>query len=114
VRFERSDILRGLGRRKRYAFYSSFIGRTLPVLYEHDDQKGHSSGLTPNYIRVDALPGGRYTNEILPTTITGIEGDGCIGTVATSSINIPKGEERSYFDTMPYTVQPTRSLQELP
>jgi threonylcarbamoyladenosine tRNA methylthiotransferase MtaB len=81
IRFERSETLRMLGQRKRCDFASSFIGKTLPVLYEVESEKGRRSGLTPNYIRVEAESPSARPNEIVPTKIVCMEGDICIGTV---------------------------------
>lgn len=79
VRSERSEILRELGARKKKAFFGSFIGRTLPVLFEHRVRSGRLSGLTANYLRVEAPTDDALVNQIRPVTLTGILGGSCTG-----------------------------------
>lgn len=88
VRHQRSGILRELGKKKREAFYSSFIGRSLPVLFEGDCKNCMVTGWTPNYIRVSA-PGSRsLTGEIKNTRIIKVEHDVCTGIIEDPSLGL--------------------------
>ncbi len=86
IRFERSEMLRNLGRKKKYEFTSGFIGKMLPVLYENDERIGMIGGLSPNYIRVTAEASSPRTNEIISTKIVGLDRDGCIGEITGTGI----------------------------
>ncbi|MBI3363709.1 MAG: tRNA (N(6)-L-threonylcarbamoyladenosine(37)-C(2))-methylthiotransferase MtaB [Ignavibacteriae bacterium] len=85
ARFERSEMLRILGQKKRHAFYSSFVGQTMPVLYESTVHHGRISGLTTNYARVESSSHQPLSNEIYQTTLTAIDGEVCIGRLAESA-----------------------------
>lgn len=50
VKKERAQILRGLSREKRRAFYSRFIDQPLTFLIEHRREKGMLRGISRNYI----------------------------------------------------------------
>jgi threonylcarbamoyladenosine tRNA methylthiotransferase MtaB len=52
VRGQRTTMLRGLSEKKKRAFYESQMGKTRPVLFEHDVKNGKMEGYTDNYIRV--------------------------------------------------------------
>ena len=52
VRGQRTTMLRGLSEKKKRAFYESQLGKTRPVLFEHDVKNGKMEGYTDNYIRV--------------------------------------------------------------
>ena len=52
VRGQRTTMLRGLSEKKKRAFYESQVGKTRPVLFEHDVKNGKMEGYTDNYIRV--------------------------------------------------------------
>ncbi len=48
----RGKVLAELSRAKRLAFYQRYVGRTVDVLFETQDDAGRWTGLTSNYIRV--------------------------------------------------------------
>lgn len=52
IRHERNNILRIMSQKKRHEFASSFVGRTLPVLFESQREEGIATGLASNYLRV--------------------------------------------------------------
>jgi len=81
VRYKRNEILRELGKTKRRKFYSSSLGKRLPVLFEGNIQNGRMSGLTPQYIRVETTSDEKLINKICNVTITGIGKDSCIAEV---------------------------------
>ncbi|MDZ4752761.1 MAG: tRNA (N(6)-L-threonylcarbamoyladenosine(37)-C(2))-methylthiotransferase MtaB [Flavobacteriales bacterium] len=52
VRQERNKILRMISDKKKRSFYESHMGKTLPVLWETQEDEGFLFGFTDNYIRV--------------------------------------------------------------
>jgi threonylcarbamoyladenosine tRNA methylthiotransferase MtaB len=50
IKKDRVQVLRRLSREKRQAFYSRFIGESLPLLIEHRREGGMLRGLSRNYI----------------------------------------------------------------
>ena len=81
IRYERNEMLRNLGYKKKESFYRSFIGKTMPVLFEHAHADGAISGLTANYIRVETTGDAAVTNTIRPVRIVGADGERCSGEV---------------------------------
>jgi threonylcarbamoyladenosine tRNA methylthiotransferase MtaB len=51
-RKKRNKMLRILSEKKKMAFYQTQIGKTLPVLWEHENKDGKMFGFTENYVRV--------------------------------------------------------------
>lgn len=51
-RKRRNKMLRILSEKKKMAFYASQVGKTLPVLWEHENKNGVMFGFTENYVRV--------------------------------------------------------------
>ncbi len=49
---QRSQILRNLSAQKREAFYASYIGKTVSVLFERKEKNGLFTGYTGNYMKV--------------------------------------------------------------
>ena len=84
-RFQRSEILRLLGRKKKEAFYRQMVGKTLPVLFESDDGGGCRCGFTDNYVRVEVPAHAASENTIVGVAITGIIEDRCVGEVRSGS-----------------------------
>ncbi len=64
----------------RARFRQALVGRTLDVLWE-DRDGGAWSGLTDNYVRVHAESDADLRNEITPTRLGGLRGDGMAGTL---------------------------------
>jgi len=85
VRYQRNDMLRMLGQKKKQAFYEGAVGRLLPVLTEGDVEDGVRFGFTSNYVRVGIPAAACRENEIVQTKITGVSRMVCTGIV---------GEER--------------------
>ncbi len=77
VRFARTARLRELSRRKRREFHQKFLGRRLPVLLESTVRRGHLTGLTTNYIRVETPADLSLVNTIQNVTITGADEATC-------------------------------------
>lgn len=51
-RKRRNKMLRILSEKKKMAFYATQVGKTLPVLWEHENKNGVIFGFTENYVRV--------------------------------------------------------------
>ncbi len=79
IRTERSERLRALSARKRHLFAASFVGATVPVLFETDHGTGISSGLTEEYVRVRVQADSHLTNSIRRVRITDAADDTCTG-----------------------------------
>ena len=73
VRKKRSHILRRLSDKKRFDFYSRFVGTEQDVLFE-SVKDGYREGLTTNYIRVKADP--KFADENMIKKVTLLETDG--------------------------------------
>jgi len=48
----RSNRLHDLSDRKKQVFYNSFVGKTLPILFEAKDDNGIMYGFSPEYVKV--------------------------------------------------------------
>jgi threonylcarbamoyladenosine tRNA methylthiotransferase MtaB len=79
IRASRSESLRELGRKKRHAFHSSLVGRSMPVLFEGKRHNGVVSGLTRNYVRVEAVSARDLTNEVHTVALHDPGSEGCAG-----------------------------------
>ncbi|MFS4430684.1 tRNA (N(6)-L-threonylcarbamoyladenosine(37)-C(2))-methylthiotransferase MtaB [Chryseobacterium sp. S90] len=51
-RKKRNKMLRILSEKKKMAFYQTQLGKSLPVLWEHENKDGKMFGFTENYVRV--------------------------------------------------------------
>jgi len=60
-------------------FRATFVGGTLPVLYE-EREGGYWTGLTDNYIRVYTRSAEDLANRLRPTRLGGAHADGLLGT----------------------------------
>lgn len=65
---ERSAELRRLGQRKRLEFQRRFLGRTMDVLFEQQEE-GRWCGYTGNYLRVSVCSEDRLENAIRPALL---------------------------------------------
>ncbi len=79
IRFTRSEMLRNLSVRKRRAFYQSFVGKTVDVLFESDHESGLVTGLTSEYVRVKVRTNQQLVNRLLPVTLVGADHEACEG-----------------------------------
>ena len=84
---ERVRALIGLAKAHERRFRERFIGRTRPVLWEEARQSGVSSrwtGLTDNYIRVQALSSEPLANSIRPARLLSSDGGAVLAEVVPS------------------------------
>jgi threonylcarbamoyladenosine tRNA methylthiotransferase MtaB len=82
IKVKRSKKLRQMGIQKRNMYYKTFIGKTVPVLFESANSDGTQSGLTEEYVRVNVKTNENLTNTILDVTIKEALSEKCIGTIA--------------------------------
>lgn len=76
----RSAAIRQISARKRHAFYERYVGRTVEVLFEQQ-QDGWWEGYTGNYVRVAARSTKRMRNEFGQVTVESIKGDTAAGSI---------------------------------
>ena len=74
-RKRRSARLRRLSEMKRHDFYSSYLGKQRPVLWEHSPEPNIWTGLTDNYIRVITRNESNLLNTITQAEIVNLMAD---------------------------------------
>jgi len=75
IKQERSAEMQAIGREASQAFYFRFVNRTLTVLWENQvtrEGKRLWSGLTDNYLRVEAAGPSWWHNTLLPVHLRGV------------------------------------------
>lgn len=77
-RKKRNKMLRILSEKKKVAFYQSQLGKTYPVLWEHENKDGMMYGFTENYVRVQKPFDQASINQIEKVTLKAIEADGTV------------------------------------
>lgn len=81
IKNERAKRLIEISARSTEDFIGSYIGKTLPVLFEERNEDGLFSGYTKNYIHVLAESEEDIQNRILDVEITGIQGESAEGRI---------------------------------
>ena len=81
-RKRRNKMLRILSEKKKMAFYQTQLGKTLPVLWEHENKNGLMFGFTENYVRVQKPFDQNAVNEIEFLKLNKIESDGTVSVLA--------------------------------
>lgn len=84
VRTERAAQMRALGEQLAADYRLSFIGRTLPVLWEHRDAGGLWHGLTDNYLEAVAPSDVDLYNRIITTQLVACDAQHVVGVVDSS------------------------------
>jgi threonylcarbamoyladenosine tRNA methylthiotransferase MtaB len=74
-------MLRILSEKKRVSFYQSQLGKSYPVLWEHENKNGTMFGFTENYVRVQKPFDSKAVNTIEWVTLHQIEADGTVSIV---------------------------------
>lgn len=77
-RKKRNKMLRILSEKKKMAFYQTQIGKTLPVLWEHENKNGLMYGFTENYVRVQKPFEENSVNQIEFLKLNKVENDGTV------------------------------------
>ncbi len=81
-RKKRNKMLRILSEKKKMAFYQTQLGKTLPVLWEHENKGGFMFGFTENYVRVQKPFDENSVNQIEVLKLNKIENDGTVSVIA--------------------------------
>lgn len=81
-RKKRNKMLRILSEKKKMDFYRSQLGKTLPVLWEHENRNGVMYGFTENYVRVQKPFDAASVNEIEMVKLERTEQDGTVSVAA--------------------------------
>ncbi|QOW09073.1 tRNA (N(6)-L-threonylcarbamoyladenosine(37)-C(2))-methylthiotransferase MtaB [Kaistella flava (ex Peng et al. 2021)] len=77
-RKRRNKMLRILSEKKKMAFYQTQLGKTLPVLWEHENKNGIMFGFTENYVRVQKPFDENSINQIETLKLKKILTDGTV------------------------------------
>lgn len=77
-RKKRNKMLRILSEKKKMAFYQTQLGKTLPVLWEHENKDGKMFGFTENYVRVQKDFDAGSVNQIEFMNLEKILSDGTV------------------------------------
>lgn len=80
-RKKRNKMLRILSEKKKMAFYQTQLGKTLPVLWEHENKNGLMFGFTENYVRVQKPFDENSINQIEVLKLNKIENDGTVSVI---------------------------------
>jgi len=80
-RKRRNKMLRILSEKKKMAFYQTQLGKTLPVLWEHENKDGKMFGFTENYVRVQKEFDAASVNQIEFLKLEKIEADGSVSVI---------------------------------
>ncbi|MFW2136253.1 tRNA (N(6)-L-threonylcarbamoyladenosine(37)-C(2))-methylthiotransferase MtaB [Chryseobacterium sp. TY4] len=81
-RKKRNKMLRILSEKKKMAFYQTQLGKTLPVLWEHENKNGFMYGFTENYVRVKKVFDINSVNQIEMLKLTKIDDEGIVAVEA--------------------------------
>lgn len=81
-RKRRNKMLRILSEKKKMAFYQTQLGKTLPVLWEHENKNGLMFGFSENYVRVQKPFDINSVNEIEYLKLHKIQSDGTVSVLA--------------------------------
>lgn len=77
-RKKRNKMLRILSEKKKMAFYQTQLGKTLPVLWEHEEKNGMMFGFTDNYVRVQKPFNPASINQIEMVRLEKISPEGAV------------------------------------
>ena len=77
-RKRRNKMLRILSEKKKMEFYRTQLGKTLPVLWEHENKNGMMYGFTENYVRISKPYDQKWVNQIENITLDKILEDGSV------------------------------------
>ncbi len=89
-RKRRNKMLRILSEKKKMEFYRTQIGKTLPVLWEHENRNGNMYGFTENYVRVQKPFDQASVNQIELLTLGEILSDGSVSAKASFNAFLAK------------------------
>jgi len=79
-RKKRNKMLRILSEKKKMEFYTSQIGNTVSILWEHENKNGLMYGYTDNYIRVNKIFDIKSVGKVEKAKLYEITSDGTVST----------------------------------
>jgi threonylcarbamoyladenosine tRNA methylthiotransferase MtaB len=82
VKKERSERLRSLSLRKKLDFYRTFIGQTVEVLFESEEESGYWGGWSANYLRVQCESETPLANQIHRVQLSALDPNGFLLAIA--------------------------------
>jgi threonylcarbamoyladenosine tRNA methylthiotransferase MtaB len=91
----RTSILRELGHHKRMSHLGSYVGKKLMVLFENRKQSEIMTGLSENYLRIDAPYDKQFLGRIVGVTPNDINGEHLVINAITPD---PSGKKRLTLD----------------
>lgn len=77
-RKRRNKMLRILSEKKKMEFYQQQLGKSLPVLWEHEERNGLMYGFTENYVRVQKNFDATSINKIEWVTLETVDAEGVV------------------------------------
>jgi len=89
-RKKRNKMLRILSEKKKMAFYQTQLGKTLPVLWEHENKNGSMYGFTENYVRVQKPFDEQWINEVEILQLDKIQSDGTVSVMPAFDLFLAK------------------------
>lgn len=89
-RKKRNKMLRILSEKKKMEFYRTQTGKTLPVLWEHENRNGKMYGFTENYVRVQKPFEQNSVDQIELLTLGEILEDGSVSAKASFNAFLAK------------------------
>jgi len=72
------------------AFYQTQLGKTLPVLWEHENKNGSMYGFTENYVRVQKPFDEQWINEVEILQLDKIQSDGTVSVMPAFDLFLAK------------------------
>lgn len=89
-RKKRNKMLRILSEKKKMAFYEKQLGKSLPILWEHENKDGKMYGFTENYVRVQKPFDNNSVNKVEVLKLNRIEEDGSVSVHADFDLFLEK------------------------
>ncbi|VDH02858.1 tRNA (N(6)-L-threonylcarbamoyladenosine(37)-C(2))-methylthiotransferase MtaB [Bergeyella zoohelcum] len=89
-RKKRNKMLRILSEKKKMAFYEKQLGKSLPILWEHENKDGKMYGFTENYVRVQKPFDSNSVNKVEVLKLNRIEEDGSVSVYADFELFLEK------------------------
>lgn len=89
-RKKRNKMLRILSEKKKMAFYEKQLGKSLPILWEHENKDGKMYGFTENYVRVQKPFDRNSVNKVEVLKLNRIEEDGSVSVHADFDLFLSK------------------------
>ncbi len=80
-RKKRNNMLRILSEKKRHEFYNKMKGKTLEILFEHEEHSGYMKGFASNYVRVQDKYDSELVNQFTGIYVNSVGNNICSGSL---------------------------------